>query len=173
MKKALVLAVIPAVVIAGAATSAASTDAPMTHILVLHTHTTAFAQLDTGQVGQSPGDSSFRKEDLINPQGQQVGTMNTSCTTGVPADATVEVDMQCTGVLTLDGVGQIDWQGVQHLVAPPPPPAGTRALAAASLDPFFPTLAVVGGTGAYRFARGEIHQQRFADVDRTLRIVLS
>lgn len=187
MRTILALAVVTTIAVAGAgdvASAASTSDTPEGQVLVLHTHTLAFAQLDTGQPGESPGDSTFRKDDLLDLHGAHVGTMNSTCVTGVPADTTVEVDMQCTGVLTLDGAGQIDWQGVLHLVAPPPPPpppaghaptspAPTTPTALTTADPFLPPLAVVGGTGTYRSARGEISQSRYQNVDRTLRIRLS
>ncbi len=175
MEKLVLLCVAATTVIVGATTATAATHGPPTAAattLVLHARTTAFSELDLGAAGPTPGDESFRKEDLTDSAGRPVGVLNSQCTSLVPGDPFTEQDELCTGVITLTGRGKIHFQSLAVLTPPPPPPApGWAATARPSLmgSPW----AILGGTRDFHNARGQIFDRGDSAADHYLHIYLS
>lgn len=173
MDKLLLMCVAATTAIVGATTATAATDGPTTSAattLVLHARTTAFSQLDLGAAGPSPGDESFRKEELTDSAGSPVGVLNSQCTSLVPGDAFTEQDELCTGVITLTGRGRIHFQSLAVLTPPPPPPGrGIAARPSLMGSPW----AILGGTRDFHNARGQIFDRGDSAADHYLRIYLS
>lgn len=94
--------------------------------------------VDVGKKGFSPGDTDVNSSQLIRA-GRTAGWETGSCqTTSVSASSATQI---CHFVLALDG-GQIVSDG------------GVRS---GRQGPGTFTLAIVGGTGKFRAARGELH----------------
>ena len=176
------LVVLPVVLLVGGSTAALATSdgAAADHAsqgahtaLTLHLRTTAFATLDLGPAGPSAGDASFRKDDVTNPAGLHVGVMNSTCVANVPSDPFGELDELCNGVIDLDGRGQIHWQS-SNVDVPPPPPPPPPAIEHTQLAPTrrFGPWAVLGGTGNYLAARGQIIDDGPGSADRVVRVQL-
>ena len=124
------------------------------HVQTIQLTATSFANqdIDVGPSGLSLGDYFVATEDLFR-QGKKVGTDHAVCTltrlvprTGTPKRFAV----QCVATLLLPE-GQITVQGVR-----------TGSLSAQEPPRF--TLAITGGTGAYKTARGQV---RIVDINAT------
>jgi hypothetical protein len=123
---------------ATAVASTPSDQSPKTlHLLV---KTVDSAALDLGQQGPSLGDQSIFTSDLYR-QGKKIGEGRSICTVtriaGIGAD--LKVTAQCLGTDVLPA-GQVTVQGAVSFTGPNVPPF---------------TLAITGGTGAYKRAHGE------------------
>jgi hypothetical protein len=115
---------------------------------------------NTSEVTPDDEGDGFVLHSELSHKGQLVGEESNICTF-----ASVEPDggftVLCTGVDSLPG-GQITWQSrVRYGPGEPPKP-----------DPYF--QAIVGGTGKYRTAHGEIRVQELSLVDfrYSMRIIL-
>jgi hypothetical protein len=85
--------------------------------------------VDVGPAGDSPGDYVVFAEDLITPAGRPVGHDQSQC------KLMFRDEVSCQGSFIFDGKGQIIVEGV--------------------LGETLNTLAVTGGTGRFRNARGQ------------------
>src|SRR5690349_19718487 len=142
-----VAAVLAAVAGAGLATAVtagvahSAPPAPHPPTLRLFERDTQQAGVDLGDRGQGPGDLFVFSGDLTDGSatGPKVGRAAGSCTT-TSGDAAKPGDLLCAITLTLRG-GQIQTQAVYD----------SAALFGGSVVP----LAITGGTGEYRGARGD------------------
>jgi len=142
-----VAAVLAAVAGAGLATAVtagvahSAPPAPHPPTLRLFERDTQQAGVDLGDRGQGPGDLFVFSGDLTDgtATGPKVGRAAGSCTT-TSGDAAKPGDLLCAITLTLRG-GQIQTQAVYD----------SAALFGGSVVP----LAITGGTGDYRGARGD------------------
>ncbi|WP_260848722.1 dirigent protein [Streptomyces sp. SLBN-118] len=107
-----------------------------------------------GSSGPSQGDELVVSGDLLRDSAT-VGNFGEVCTTTrtAPGD---EFDLQCAGSLSLTQ-GQITFQGRFNVTA-----AGPGDV----------SLAITGGTGSYRTARGFIHADNVSDTDTQLTVHL-
>ncbi|QFZ75630.1 hypothetical protein GFH48_22300 [Streptomyces fagopyri] len=105
-----------------------------TEIIQLVAKQTRSENVDVGKKGLSPGDGIVIAEDLYR-DGKKIGDHSVVCTYIL----TKPGELQCLGTFALPQ-GQITSQALLHLPA------------AASVD-----IAVTGGTGDYRSARGFVH----------------
>ncbi|MFE5142709.1 hypothetical protein ACFRDV_34510 [Streptomyces fagopyri] len=105
-----------------------------TEIIQLVAKQTRSENVDVGKKGLSPGDGIVIAEDLYR-DGKKIGDHSVVCTYIL----TEPGELQCLGTFALPQ-GQITSQALLHLPA------------AASVD-----IAVTGGTGDYRSARGFVH----------------
>jgi|tagenome__1003787_1003787.scaffolds.fasta_scaffold20682363_1 hypothetical protein len=118
------------------------------------------AQLDLGTQGLSLGDQAAFTDELFEA-GRRVGENHGFCTitriTGTSPSRTLTNECLITGMLTR---GQITIQGAFAFIE--------RGMAA----PY--PLAVTGGTGAYRTARGEVRVRQISatENDITIRLIL-
>lgn len=172
MRKLLLFGVAAAAAVTGTTVATAATGAPTsegTAVIVVHARTTAFSELDLGASGYTPGDEAFRKDSLTDRAGADVGVLNSECTNLIPGDPYTENDQLCTGVITLTGRGKIHWQSLA--VSTPPPPPGGRPSARPPLlgSPW----AILGGSGDFRDARGQILDVGTSAADHYLRVQLS
>ena len=162
MNKLLTSGLIAATVVAGTTAAKAQSDGPhhggtRTFLLHLDDAGAIFGRLDLGPVGDSPGDEGFIKDVATDSAGATVGTMNRTCALNVPTGMD-ETDVFCNGAITLNGRGQIYWQSLTAMVGPPPPPPPhSHASTALQQHGGKPTQwAIIGGTGNFRTARGQI-----------------
>ncbi|MFJ5268062.1 hypothetical protein [Streptomyces sp. NPDC088358] len=105
-----------------------------TEIIQLDARQTRSENLDVGKKGLSPGDEILVAEDLYR-DGKKIGDHTVVCT----YVQTKPGELQCLGTFALPQ-GQITSQALLHLPAAP------------SVD-----IAITGGTGDYRSARGFVH----------------
>lgn len=175
------LLALPLVLLVSSSTAARATsdgtsgDETAAHTtLTLHVRTTAFAFLDVGAPGATAGDTSFRKDDVTSPEGVHVGVMNSTCVANVPSDPFNELDVLCSGVIDLGRRGQIHWQSSTVDVPAPPPPPPTPVAASVQQLPVrrYGPWAVLGGTGSFRSAGGQIIDDGPGAADRILRVQL-
>jgi hypothetical protein len=115
----------------GFASASGNTTSSAGRTLHFEVEFSPFFFLDLGEPGPSMGDQIVSHDVLLDETGQQVGHDGVSCVLTDPAGAEAE----CTATFAVPG-GQIT---TQFLNTPPPEKH----------------LAVTGGTGAYRNARGE------------------
>jgi hypothetical protein len=116
--------------------------------------------IDVGAKGDSPGDYSVFYDELLK-QGKKVGTDGGTCTIvhiASSGGATTAVTVQCLVTASLRA-GQLTIQGLTTF-----PATGTP-------KPF--TLAVTGGTGAYKGAGGEATVTQVNDTDSDVVVVLT
>jgi hypothetical protein len=168
MKTAIAIGLVSAVILTGTTAATGESNYPdpghhQTFLLHLDDNTAVFSNLDLGPIGDSPGDEGFAKDVVSNAGGVDVGTMNRTCTLNVPDDPN-EVDVLCTGVITLKHRGQIYWQSLTANVGAPPPPPAARHLT----SPMAPQWAITGGTGAFRTSRGQITDESTPGAGLTL-----
>ena len=112
-----------------------------------------YTLLDLGTTGYSHGDQLIFADDLLRG-GRTVGEDGRTCTI-VRLQAGPRVTVHCTATLHLDGQGQIAAQGLLVFSGTEPPKSYS--------------LPVVGGTGDFKGARGEVrvdevteHEDRYA-----------
>ncbi len=184
---AALLLALPAVLLVGGSTAAGATlDGPGSSVtapaayttLKLHVRTTAFTTLDLGTAGPTPGDATYRKDDVTSAAGVHLGVMNSTCVANIPFVPSTEVDQICSGVIDLGTRGQIHWQSFTIDGPPPPPPppppaAGVQQQQQQPPGRSFGPWAILGGTGRYRTARGQIIDDGPGAADRVLRVQLS
>jgi hypothetical protein len=123
--------------LAGAGKHQASKDRGTTTLVLINKETDDFAFNDVGEPGEGPGDSFIHRNDLFDAKGsKKVGDAFLHCVLqfGEPLRS------QCDVVARLDGRGDVVLSGLAPAAGP---------------DPF--DLAVTGGTGGFRFARGQAH----------------
>jgi hypothetical protein len=150
MRTKLILSAMLALLLAAATVPLASatggSDGDDAQVMTLTTKTAQSADLDLGAKGFSVGDSSVFSDDVYE-NGEKVGTSGGECTVariepeGATETTAESVTVQCVVTLSLPD-GQIAVQGLVTF---------TNAPAQA---PF--TVAITGGTGAYRTAHGEV-----------------
>jgi hypothetical protein len=87
-----------------------------------------FTIIDTAPTGDSPGDQILFSDTLLDQAGRRIGHDQARCT------IMFGDDVLCDATFVLDGKGQLTIQGV-------------------GLD-----LAVTGGTGRFKKARGQLHE---------------
>jgi hypothetical protein len=130
-----------------------------TKTLDLLVKTVDSAALDLGRPGPSLGDQSIFTSDLYQ-HGTKIGEGRSVCTitriAGTGADA--KVTAQCLGTDVLPA-GQVTLQGAVAFTGPNVPPF---------------TLAITGGTGAYKRAHGEADTRPInpTDAELTYRMIL-
>jgi len=126
----------PSAAQAAAAAAAAEAAAKATHTtrLVLILREVEFHDIDVPPVGgaEGPGDTTLATFDAFTPGGRRVGHTQARFTMMFRDEIFAEVSV------LLDGRGQILFEGI------------------ASLNDPQPVLAVVGGTGEFRNARGQV-----------------
>ena len=140
-------------------TNGASVDGRKTTIHFI-ARTIDSAQLDLGARGLSVGDQAVFTDELLQ-DGRRLGEGHGVCTvtrvTGTAPSRTVTNECLITGILPR---GQTTIQGAfaftEHRMAPPH------------------KLAVTGGTGAYRTARGEVGVRQISGTENeiTIRLIL-
>jgi hypothetical protein len=135
------------------ATADSSRDHPQTMTLRLTETEVDFATLDLGAPGEGIGDQFLGTGDLTR-EGKPAGEAHLSCTRMRRAGTTSR--FQCSGVLSLPA-GQIAAQGAPVLVDDQP--AGF-------------SLAVIGGTGAYRAAHGQLKTVELSSTERRITVEL-
>jgi hypothetical protein len=149
-----VVALIVAAATAGAmATTAASDDGSHEdegHVIRLTTKQVHQGFVDHGAPGFSTDDQFVFSNDLYS-HGEKVGEDGGSCTVTRVANAGATT-LHCLGTNSLPG-GQISVQGL-----------------AAPGEPF--ELAVTGGTGRYRKARGQVFGENTSPTEMSIKIVL-
>jgi hypothetical protein len=121
---------------AGAGKHQASKDRGTTTLVLIDKETDDGTFLDLGETGESPGDTFTARDDLFDAKGaKKVGEAFVHCVLqfGEPPKS------QCDVVARLDGRGDVTLSG----------------LVPVANDPF--DIAVTGGTGEFRFARGQAH----------------
>jgi hypothetical protein len=87
-----------------------------------------FTIIDNAPAGDSPGDQILFTDDLFDQSGRPVGRDEARCT------IMFRDDMLCDATFVIDGKGQLTIQGVGL------------------------NLAVTGGTGRFKKARGQLHE---------------
>lgn len=159
MRKRLSLVAVLALVIAAAAASLAyagdsSDEGESTRTIHLVAKAVEETELDLGKEGFNQGDQFVFADDLYE-DGKRVGEDGGSCQ--LVRLASAEATFQCLVTLSLEK-GQITVQGL--------------FTAAGDDDPSPFVVAITGGTGAYRAARGEVKVETVADDDRlTVKLV--
>jgi hypothetical protein len=141
MQKSMTALAAAGIVLVGASSVAAATDNQYgagSQVLRLVTRTDQFTLVDNDKDGPGLGDSLIIS-DRVFQGGKQVGTDGITCTF-VTATAH-SLTNHCVMTLSLRN-GQITMQGLS--VGPAGPPR----------EPFVFEMAITGGTGAYRSARG-------------------
>ncbi len=136
-----------------ASATADSRDHARTQTLRLNATTVDFAFLDLGSPGESIGDQ-FVGTDDVTQNGHAAGEAHLSCT--FMRRAGTAATFQCSGVLALHK-GQIAAQGVPVFVD-------------GQLTRF--SLAVTGGTGAYRTAHGQLRTVETSPTQRQITVSL-
>ena len=159
MSKRFSLAAVLAVVIGVAGASLAyagdSADGESTQTIHLVAKTVQETELDLGKEGFGQGDQFVFADDLFR-DGKKVGDDGGFCT-AVRVGPGESATFQCVVTLSLEK-GQITVQGL------------FTSAGEADQSPF--VVAITGGTGAYRTARGEVKVQTDADEDRlTVKLV--
>jgi len=145
---------------ASAATTTGSSDAGRVTTIRFIARTIDSAQLDLGAHGLSLGDQAIFTDELFQ-DGRRLGEGHGVCTitriTGTAPSRTLTNECLITGILPR---GQITIQGAFAF-----PEQGMAPLH---------SLAVTGGTGAYRTARGEVgvRQVSSTENDITVRLIL-
>ena len=147
MRKRLAFGGLAAVLLVAASMSLAAANSSDTQswegrgvkIIRLVATPTEVTQLDLGKEGQSQGDQIVFADDLFR-NGRKVGEDGVVCSL-IRVEPSSAV-YNCAGTLSLPS-GQITFQGLTVL------PPGS--------EPF--VVAITGGTGAYRTARGEMEVQ--------------
>ena len=133
------------------ATADSSRDHPQTMTLQLTDTEVDSASLDLGAPGEGIGDQFVATGDLTR-HGNPAGGAHLSCT--LTRRAGTASTFQCSGVLALPA-GQITAQGVWV----DDQPAGF-------------SLAVTGGTGAYRTAHGQLRTVELSSTERRITVEL-
>ncbi|GGN77779.1 hypothetical protein GCM10011579_060320 [Streptomyces albiflavescens] len=145
---AVLAAALVAAPLASATTSTAGTGQEThqrTETIELVAKQTQSASLDLGSKGLSQGDENIIAEDLYR-DGRKIGDHSVVCTyVHINPD-----ELQCVGTFALPQ-GQVTSQALLHL---PPAPA---------ID-----IAITGGSGAYRTARGYVHTVPAGQTERRL-----
>ncbi|MGZ4591593.1 MAG: hypothetical protein ACXV3C_10060 [Actinomycetes bacterium] len=141
----------------GNLTLASATDSPSDHSRTKTLRLTAtpvdFASLDLGAPGDGIGDQIVATDDLTL-HGKPAGQAHLACT--LMRRAGTASTFQCSGVLVLPA-GQIAAQGVPVFVDDQP----ARF-----------SLAVTGGTGAYRTAHGQLMTVELSPTERRITVEL-
>jgi hypothetical protein len=143
------LLVAAGVMAAGAASGTSSQDGGGGQVIRLTTKQVHQGFVDHGAPGFSVDDAFVFSNDLFQ-NGEKVGEDGGTCTvTRIASGATT---LHCLGTNSLPG-GQISVQGL-----------------AAPGEPF--ELAITGGTGRYRKARGQVFGENTSPTEMSIRIVL-
>ena len=128
------------VAVCAASTACGAPDTPQQKTLSLYEHDTQQANLDLGSPGAGPGDVYVFAGDLFDHQGgTKLGRAGGNVTT-TSGDPTTPGEVLVTATFTLAG-GQIETQGLYD----------RSALFSGRTLP----VAITGGTGDYRDARGD------------------
>jgi len=135
------------------ATADSSRDHPQTMTLQLTDTEVDSASLDLGAPGEGYGDQLLGTGNLTR-HGKPAGEAHLSCT--LTRRAGTASTFQCSGVLALPA-GQIAAQGAALLVDD---------------QPIGFSLAVTGGTGAYRTAHGQLKTVELSSTERRITVEL-
>jgi hypothetical protein len=134
-------AAVAAAATAGSIASASTTGDDHVQRIVVQAATTSFHYIDVGPAGISPGDSTTFTKRLKNLSGKVVGSAAGMCVilTTRPGSEPVKSD-ECQQTFTFTGRGALQVDGLEQNPSRPGPGG----------------FAIVGGTGRFRQAEGQL-----------------
>jgi len=161
MRKIMLFGATVAVVLAtfGAYSVASADGGGSAQVIRLRGVTVQEAEIDNGEEGFGLGDGFVESDDLYDRTGALVGRLGVSCdvTRFVDAEEDSLVDLECNAGLKL-AAGTIEVQGLVTF--------------SDDSGPSF-SVAVVGGTGAYRNAHGELQVRDLSETETEYTIRLT